>query len=231
MSDIEHVLDGTAPRQDQSELVSDKLNNEQYQHAMKLFEKAQSNRRMGVNVDIASLLNQIAPKTGNNQFPEELFVRLFLPMFIGEVPQNLHVSEHTWIDKVAGDERNAVDIVDKDGNVLFVVPPMLDPSVFIQARPGSQSMTRIERSYSRLKEFDAAGSQNYLNRMLTGIHVSETITEETYSNCRTWNDILVRYGKEEYIINVVPLEKDPNKDKVVKKPPTNDLIDYELDTD
>lgn len=228
---IENKLDNTVERQDQSELIAQQQTNEQYKEAMATFEKVQNQRRMGVSLDIANALSQIAPAKANPMFSEQYFVEYFLPMFVGEVEPTQAVNIHVWIERVAGDERNAVDIVDHAGKVLFTVPPMFDTSVFEQAQPGSQSMTRIERSYSRLKEFDAAGSQHYLSKMLTGIHLVEKPTEETYSNIRAWNDIMTRYGKADKIINLIPLENDPNKDKVVASPSKQDLNDYELDTD
>ena len=230
-NELENKLDGTVERQDQSDLIAQKQSNEQYKQAMAMFEKVQNQRRMGVSVDIANALTQITPPKDNPAFSEQYFVEYFLPMFLGEVEPTDAVNINVWIERIAGDERRSVDIVDEEGKVLFTVPPMFDTSVFEQAQPGSQSMTRIERSYSRLKEFDAAGSQHYLSKMLTGIHLVEKPTEETYANIRVWNDILTRYGKADQIINLLPLDKDPNKDKVVATPSQKDLSDYVLDTD
>lgn len=204
--------------------------------AMATFERFQRNRRMGIGIDIRGIANQLTLVEQNSQFPEELFVEYFLPLFAGEVPPTVHVNYQTWLEKVAGGERVAVDIVDANGAVLFTVPPLFDTSVLEQTKPGGESMTLIERHYSRLKEFDAAGSQQFLNKKLSGLHIKEKPTEQVYENIRIWNAIFERYGKHDKILNLIDLQNDPNKDKDVGlggsgNQNASDVSDYELDTD
>lgn len=205
--------------------------------AMKVFEQIQQQRRFGVSVNIGEIASQLRGEVVRATFPEALFVEHFLPLFAGEVQPTIHVNYTTWVDKVAGGTMMPVDIVDEKGVVLFTVPAMFSDSVLEQTKPGAQAMTHIERQYSRLKEFDAAGSQRYLSKMLSGMHIKEKPTQEVYDNMRVWNDIFKRYGREDKIINMLDLNNDPNKDKpasvgtVAGGNSNADLGDYELETD
>lgn len=204
--------------------------------ALQVFEKFQRNRRMGIGINIHAIANQLTTIEQNSQFPEELFVQHFLPLFAGEVAPTPHVNYQTWLEKVAGGERVSVDIVDANGVVLFTVPPLFDTSVLEQSKPGGESMTLIERHYSRLKEFDAAGSQQFLNKKLSGLHIKAEPTEQVYENIRIWNAIFERYGKHDKILNLINLQNDPNKDKDIGigrsgSSNASDVGDYELDTD
>lgn len=205
--------------------------------AMKVFETFQSNRRMGIGIDIRGIANSLTQIEQNAQFPETLFVEHFLPLFAGEVQPTAEVNYRTWLEKVAGGEKISVDITAEDGAVLFTVPPLFDTSILEQAKPGGESMTLIERHYSRLKEFDAAGSQQFLNKKLSGLHIKDKPTEQVYANMRIWNAIFERYGKHDKILNLGNLlQNDPNKDKAVDLGGSSianaaDVGDYELDTD
>lgn len=204
--------------------------------AMEVFEKVQKNRRLGIGVDIRSISNQLTTLEQNAQFPETLFVEHFLPLFAGEVQPTAQVNYTTWIEKVAGGEKVAVDIFDENNVRIFTVPAMFDTSVLEQSKPGGESMTLIERHYSRLKEFDAAGSQQFLNKKLSGLHIKDKPTEQVYENIRVWNAIFERYGKADKILNLINLKNDPNKDKALDFGSTSggsaaDVGDYELDTD
>ncbi|BAS05016.1 hypothetical protein [Ralstonia phage RSF1] len=233
--ELDNKLDNTAPRQAEPPTDVAQPHPRQKQ-AMEVFEALQKNRRMGIGIDIRGISNQLTLVEQNSQFPEELFVEHFLPLFAGEVAPTAHVNYQTWLEKVAGGEKVSVDIVDTQGNVLFTVPPLFDTSILEQAKPGGESMTLIERHYSRLKEFDAAGSQVFLNRKLSGLHIKDKPTEQVYENIRIWNAIFERYGKHDKILNLINLQNDPNKDKAVGLSSAGgrnaaDVGDYELDTD
>lgn len=205
--------------------------------AMKVFERIQQQRRFGVSVNIGDIANQLRGAAPRSSFPETLFVEHFLPLFAGEVEPTSHVNYTTWVEKVAGGVSSPVDITNEKGDVIYTVPAMFSDTVLEQTKPGAQAMTHIERQYSRLKEFDAAGSQRYLAKMLAGMHIKEKPTQEVYDNMRVWNDIFKRYGREDKIINMLDLNNDPNKDKptsvgtVAGSSGNDDVGDYVLETD
>lgn len=205
--------------------------------AMKIFANFQRQRENGLTIDIANLSRELRASTAHQQFPEALFVEWFLPLFAGEVDVNTWpVNYQTWLDKVAGGHNTIVDIVKEDGSVVFSIPPIFDTSILEHQKPGSETMTLIERHYSRLKEFDARGSQVYLERKLSSLHIKSEPTEQLYHNFRVWNAIFEHYGKKDKILNLGNLlENDPNKDKpitgVTSNASSSDLSDYELDTD
>lgn len=228
-------LDGTAPRLP-TQPTDVAQPHPRQKKAMEVFETFQKQRRLGIGIDIRGIANQLHQIEMNSKFPEELFVEHFLPLFAGEVPPTPQVNYTTWLEKVAGGEKVAVDIIDSNGNTLFTVPALFDTSVLEQSKPGGESMTLIERHYSRLKEFDAAGSQQFLSKKLSGLHIKDKPTEQVFENIRTWNAIFERYGKHDKILNLINLQNDPNKDKVVNfggggSGNAADVGDYELDTD
>lgn len=202
--------------------------------AMRLFEAIQSNRNFGISTNIGQIASSLTSVVEVSKFPEELFVQHFLPLFAGEVEATPDVNYTTWVEKVAGGMSSPVDIVDADGVVLYRIPAVFNESVLEQTAPGAMAMTHLERQYSRLKEFDAAGSQQFLSKSLSSMHIKGEPTQEVYDNMRTWNDILKRYGREDKIIKLIDDAKDPNRDKplasAVVADPTG-LGEYELDTD
>lgn len=236
MEEFQNRVDGATPRPTKPENDIAQPHPRQAE-ATALFGQIMKNRRMGIAVNISGIADQLkaAPTQANyiQQFPEQLFVEHFIPLFAGEVQPTPHVNYNTWVEKVAGGENKAVEIVDENGSVLFTVPPMFDTSVLEQSKPGGESMTLIERHYSRLKEFDISGSQNYLRNKLSSMHIREKPTEEVYNNFRAWNAIFERYGRHDKILNLLPLENDPNKDKAgeVNSGHRDDGLTYELDTD
>lgn len=229
--EFEHRLDGTKPKP--VEPASDVAQpHPRQKQAMEVFEKFQKNRRMNISVDISSISRQLSDAAPVSQFPEELFVAHFLPLFAGEVPETAEINYRTWIDKVAAGERMSVEIVNDKNEVLFTIPPMFDTSIIEQAKPGGPSMTLIERHYSRLKEFDVQTSQTFLNKTLSGLHVKAEPTKEVFNNIHAWNQIFVRYGRQDKILDLISLRKDPVKDRAsIASPQASDLSDYELDTD
>lgn len=233
---FDNKLDGTSPIPTAPPIEPGAVHPKQKQ-AMEIFEKFQKNRRLGVSVNIGNIANMLKGDQQRPTFPEELFLAHFLPLFADEIAETPEVNYSTWIEKIAGGDTKPVDILGADGTVLFTVPPLLDVSIVEQVRPGSSSMTRIERHYSRLKEIDAAASQTFLSKTLQGMHIKDKPTAEVYNNLKTWNAIFERYGRKDKIINLgTLLDHDPNKDAVVLgsgaiESSTKDVGDYDLDTD
>lgn len=232
--DLDHKLDGTSPRPIAPPPDIAQVHPKQ-QEAMKVFEQVQRNRRMGVSINISAIAGQLAEAAPKAVFPEALFVEFFLPLFADEIQPTPELNVVTWIEKVAGGETVAVDIVDTNNNVLFTVPPLFDTSVLEQSKPGGMSMTLVERHYSRLKEVDAMASQTFMYKMLQSMHIKDKPTAEVYTNMKAWDQIFARYGKENKIIKLLNLDNDPNKNNPVggggANASANDIADYELDTD
>ena len=66
--------------------------------------------------------------SNNNQMPEEVFVEKFLPYFAGYFNNQANeLLVHWWT--VAGNLFKEVDLIDSLGNVLKVVPPLIDRNV------------------------------------------------------------------------------------------------------
>lgn len=209
-----------------------------HNEAMAIFARFERNRNMGMRVDISNIATTLTEqlKAPNPWFPEPLFVEHFLPMFAGINPETAELNYDTWHEKIAGSDRQAVDIVDLDHKVLYTIPATLNMSVIEQVGAGSNTMSRIERKFSRLKEIDVAGSQSYLSRSLSSVHISDVPSQEVIDNIKTWNAIFERYGMKDKIIKLGNvLDHDTKKDEtpgVQARPNTSsDLGDYDLEVD
>ena len=66
--------------------------------------------------------------SNNNQMPEEVFVEKFLPYFAGYFNNQANELVVNWW-AVAGNLFKEVDLIDSLGNVLKVVPPLIDRNV------------------------------------------------------------------------------------------------------
>lgn len=79
-----------------------------------------------LNASMANVFSSLVQNSPKAQLPEELFVSNFLPFFIGVV--NAEKNEDflpTWIS-IAGTPAADVDIIDRNGKVLFTVPSFID---------------------------------------------------------------------------------------------------------
>lgn len=237
-NDIEHQLDQSAPRVPVAEKDHLRVHPRQ-KEANEFFANLAAIRRREAGADTAmiakGLTRTLAPRA---QFPEALFVQWFIPLWAGEIEPSEMMNTYTWINKVAGDERTPVDIVDEQGEVLFTVPPLLDTSILEKIKPGGLTMSMIERQYERTKEIDAMGSQHFLTSRLEMMHIKEKPSQEVFDNTRVWDMIFIRYGRGDKIIKIVNLENDPNKEAAgvaLKAKPgaadNSDTADYELDCD
>jgi len=239
IEELEAALDGKTLKNLPEELKKnlepkiDSMPHPDHDKVMDVFSKIMKVNHKNVESIINDISTKLIPEKSNPTFPEELFVKFFLPFFAGEVPATKEISISTWLDKISGDPKIAVDIIDNEGNVLYTVPPILDQSVIEQVQPGGRTISMVEKQYSRLKEVSAAASSVYLEKTLVGMHIKDKPTKEVYMNMKAWNDILERYGKGDKIINLFPEDKINSvvNDSIIENVNKNDLSDYELDTD
>lgn len=134
------------------------------------------------------------------KFPEVYFVQYFMPLFAGTVKPNETINMDTWVN-IAGGEQYPVDIVNAEGTVLFRVPAFHGDGIEI-VKDG-RAITQFERHYSRLKEVDARGSQEFMASTLLDMHMPKQTPEAAHENTKIWNDIFRRYGYEDNIINLI----------------------------
>ena len=142
-NDIEHQLDQSAPRVPVAEKDHLRVHPRQ-KEANEFFANLAAIRRREAGADTAmiakGLTRTLAPRA---QFPEALFVQWFIPLWAGEIEPSEMMNTYTWINKVAGDERTPVDIVDEHGEVLFTVPPLLDTSILEKIKPGGLTLEKV----------------------------------------------------------------------------------------
>jgi hypothetical protein len=179
----------------------------QRERSLQMMEEFRRSRRsmQGLTEAIVpqGLIDFINEKPANYTFPEPLFRQHFLPFFSGQAKATREINFSVWIEKVAGGESRAVDVVDENGNVLFTVPGLHDQGG-VELTKSGRGMTHVERQYVRLKEVSISDSQEFLASSLTSMHIAATTPDVARANAKAWNDIFRRYGLEDKIINLIP---------------------------
>lgn len=128
---------------------------------------------------------------------EEFFVSVFLPYFAGDLDEKDFppgISPHTWL-QIAGSPLNKVNVVDRNGNVLFQVPPVRHPAgVSLFGEKASKNFkNQILYAMELAGVSRGAESQNVLNHALKQKHI-ETIEDQREKYLKEWAKIYLRYG-------------------------------------
>lgn len=137
---------------------------------------------------------------------EDVFVNVFLPFFAGE--ENIYnVGLGNWetvasngIPGARGLYREVI-IVDAEGKELFRVPPIYDRSALkpikISDTVALQSLFENSQLLAMIKpKLGIKNNANIFDTLITRMRVSENHAIEYL---KTWNDILVRYGREGFL--------------------------------
>lgn len=126
---------------------------------------------------------------------ETIFVNHFLPRFIGEV----EIAEDDdflgmWI-AVAGSHSSPMKIVDVKGEVLFIVPPILEST-----RLGGSDSTSMVSLSTIMSQYDSiarrGGNHGELFTLdVLGDFLDNTMGKKDLDATKTWLHILHRYNK------------------------------------
>jgi hypothetical protein len=124
------------------------------------------------------------------KLPEEIFSKHFLPYFSGEkTPTQDKPVFAEWIS-VAGTPMSPVDIIDKNNEVLFRVPPMFDTGMMTQLQ--GRTMREIFKQYELYNNNLPQVANNFLTKALTA--KSEGYDSVSLTKAQEeWNSILQRY--------------------------------------
>lgn len=130
------------------------------------------------------------------RLPENIFVDYFLPYFSGNLPINKTSKVLTdWIS-VAGSAVAEVDIIDREANVLFTVPPIMDTTVINPASFDSDhSLAGIYREYGlRANNLKPAAERFLLTELDTATDIITAPSSIKEKNTVVWDDIFKRYN-------------------------------------
>ena len=154
----------------------------------------------------AGFISEIADQVMNS-FPrarlDELrFREVFLPYFAGDDPATLkyRVDVGNWIT-VAGGPFAEVDIYDKQGKVLFVVPPMFDR---MAVRPeqvvGEASIVDMIRTMQGLGNVHPNQAKHYYETQFSKRARDLFNSSNVMKFINDWNKIFEFYGRPKVII-------------------------------
>ena len=151
-----------------------------------------------------NLMNDIE-KSGEYQpgtIQEERFAKIFLPYFAGlctaeEVSLlagNPAITPATWIT-IAGSANNEVNVVDRNGTVLFTVPPIYTTK-YIKPRDNTREngdlFSTLQKA-NELKSIRPREAQEVINRAIVSrTPVQDKATKEHFY--KRWAAIFDRYG-------------------------------------
>jgi hypothetical protein len=143
-------------------------------------------------------LIDIDPKTYPS-IPENVFVKLFLPLFVGEATENEEVSISMWT-KNAGNLFTPVNVIGGRGEILFTVPPIVNRDAimpFTGAPDGMRvtSMMNVAASYSQYMMQNPALAEQFIDAELTKRALVMSNPPSALKDLETWNEIFVRYGR------------------------------------
>lgn len=167
-------------------------------------------RRAVLARQIESIQTDLKSVTSGDRarFPERYFVGIFLPYFAGDAqPAYPQADMGMWISRVAGSPFAEVDIVNEQGEVIYVIPPMLDRAA-LDSRPAGDRSVPLEhviKTAEQLHRMSPLQGENYITQKLTEHALVMRAPSNVLRNLETWNRIFQANGRPV----LVPLEDSP----------------------
>ncbi len=125
-------------------------------------------------------------------FPEHLFKSVWLPIFAGVTDEinGKKVSISDWLD-VAGTAMHDVDIVDKEGKVLFSVPSLIRDTPMMSKRHANDTMREVMSEYVNYASLHPNMGKVFMEKVMFS-KIPRKPADVRY--IRRWNEIFSRYG-------------------------------------
>lgn len=152
------------------------------------------NRILEVERALASVEVEMLPR-----LPERLFAQVFVPLFAGEVQDQLQQQElhKQWL-MVCGNPFHEVAIIEtdnRDSAVLFRVPPLFDRTTVRSIVESRTTLGHIMRSADQYSRISPQSGRSYMVEQLKRFEIFKDIEEHRMAFAERWNVILTRYGK------------------------------------
>ena len=184
-----------------------------------------------INV-IHQSLDELAA-TDRKRMPERIFVGLWLPFFYeGRNQYYPELSFGMWA-AYAGNDYREVDVIDKQGNVLFTVPPRFDRagirSLIGKERtqlPGGNIMNVIKNAEMKARISPRDGSLFLNHHLKQRALYMGVIPPSVKVNIERWNAIFKRYGLKP-LVETEEVTPEPNALSTTSNQVMND-DDWEL---
>lgn len=150
-----------------------------------------------------------------SKLPETIFVNYFLPLFSGELDNNIDANKRLkeWFS-IAGSPQGSVNIINNQGKIIFTVPGVFATDTLNSLSDNRRSSIRhfVEQSALASSVMPAMATNvatEHLPNLLNDVE-KNCSSEDFFTHKEQWNSILIRYGKKPYemITNQVENKKE-----------------------
>jgi len=152
-----------------------------------------------INSNLETLDSETIPK-----LQEHIFAGVFMPVFAGE-ENKYGATLETWVN-FAGGPYSSVDVIDRNGVVIFRVPPIFDRSTINSAPEKSLNVSHIVATAQQYYRFHPNQGAAYLTGALDKCASILKVPANITKNLDFWNMVFKRYGRPEIVSDVVKEE-------------------------
>lgn len=142
-------------------------------------------------ININQLMQQ-ADESLRRRLEEDRFVNVFLPMFAG-ISNLYNVSVDSWIGLVAFSPSNEVDIIDKQGNVLYTVPAIYN-NASVAGVSNDVSIASEVMTVGKIAQISPNDAANLFQERIENNLIIVNAGENTMTNWKRWQAIFNRYN-------------------------------------
>jgi hypothetical protein len=142
------------------------------------------------------------------RLPERVFVGVFLPVFAGDEQLHYNVNMETWLN-YAGSPYKSVHVVDRNDNILFTVPPLLNREAVNPVKPSDYKVpiSSVVTTAGQIANQSPRQGLRYLTTELTKRALIMKVPGNVLKDLAIWNSIFTRYGR----LPIVELTADQKK--------------------
>ena len=144
-------------------------------------------------------LEQVFAQDKNPTIPENVFAEAFLPFFAGDHERKHDVNLGHWHGIAGKSPFNAVDVIGKDGVVLFTVPPIADRDVINSTSEGEVSLKHVILSFQQYNNVMPSQGKLYLENQMARRDLIKRASPRMLRQLRAWDSIYRRYGRQGFL--------------------------------
>ncbi len=127
------------------------------------------------------------------RIPEHVFVNEILPFICGEAPPQ--VNPAVWAS-VAATPLAEIDVIDKQGQVIFRMPPLMDREAFSHAEASKTgSVSNTLENISMLRHQSPVRAKALMVNSLATLGIRKDLSDVVKRGRARWQAIFDRYGK------------------------------------
>jgi hypothetical protein len=152
--------------------------------------------RQGIEISgVSEALDKIT-KASIAVLPEQLFVNHFLPLFLGEVPQDTDLLQ-TWFG-IAGNPYMPVNVTGNNGEVLYTVPAFFEREAVTlnSADNNATPITHIVATTEQLSNLHPKRAERYFEDQMNRRNIVKDGNPLVMRNIKAWSEICLRYDRK-----------------------------------